>query len=576
VLDIPRLINLCKGFSAGADAEIVGFLNHYLTQPREAEPNLMEAFPFFIQQVHASKFKYISLLKYSEDDVLARYAFLCHFNAILSQTLSHFEIHDTPINYETPEDKIQLPILSKLRLLRTRILHKTKDKLWQKALDATQIKSEYLCVDINFYVANDLKAKVASGAKAPSYHKKFSVFCQVFNQMRQRQSKFFRLPPGERLMKIFSPGLGSDDAGGPYRDALEQMCSELESPTLELFELCANGVSKTGLNRDCYVPSKLGGEDSRGLKLEMYEFIGKLMGAAIRSKFVLNLHFAPLIWKKICCDEINPDQDLKDIDIYTAKYIEDLRKRRVKPSLLGASWEEEEDEDQKEDIANPQGVEDEAMSEEASEKVEEKDEDEAAKSSAKNARLEQNLAEFRAAHLSAYDEQCKALRCGLLTVVPSSLLSLFSWKELRRMVSGDQKIDVDFLERHTSYLNGNTRTDPHVEIFWEVLKTRFTQEDLAKFMTFVWGQSRLPARSEDLTKPFKICNHKVNAHERPSLIDQALPVAHTCFFSIDLPRYSSVDICHERLLYAVTNCVAIDIDTDRIAGLNGLQLTIPT
>lgn len=336
-------------------------------------------------------------------------------------------------------------------------------------------------------------------------------------------------------MKIFSPGLGSDDAGGPYRDALERMCSELESATLDLFELCPNGVSKTGLNRDCFVPSKLGGEDmERGLKLEMYEFIGKLMGAAIRSKFVLNLNFAPLIWKKIVCWRVTPD-DLKNIDHLTSKYIEGQRDGKGEVH----HWEEE----TKSPIFDTE------------QKLEEKLDD---------------LIDF---HLSKYDEQCLAIRSGLLTVVPSSLLTLFSWFELRRMVCGEQKIDVDFLERHTTYLNGNHRTDAHVEFFWDVLKTRFTQEDLAKFMTFVWGQSRLPARSEDLTKPFRICNHKVNDKSQVA-IDAALPVAHTCFFSIDLPRYSNIDVCAERLLYAVTNCVAIDIDNDRASGLSGLQLSI--
>ena len=40
--------------------------------------------------------------------------------------------------------------------------------------------------------------------------------------------------------------------------------------------------------------------------------------------------------------------------------------------------------------------------------------------------------------------------------------------------------------------------------------------------------------------------------------DQALPVAHTCFFSIDLPSYSSYATLRSKILFAIVNCQAID------------------
>ena len=36
--------------------------------------------------------------------------------------------------------------------------------------------------------------------------------------------------------------------------------------------------------------------------------------------------------------------------------------------------------------------------------------------------------------------------------------------------------------------------------------------------------------------------------------DDYLPVAHTCFFSLELPPYSSQEIMRTKLLYAVYNC----------------------
>ena len=37
-------------------------------------------------------------------------------------------------------------------------------------------------------------------------------------------------------------------------------------------------------------------------------------------------------------------------------------------------------------------------------------------------------------------------------------------------------------------------------------------------------------------------------------------MAHACFFSLHLPRYSSDEVMRERLLYAIENCTALDAD----------------
>ena len=50
--------------------------------------------------------------------------------------------------------------------------------------------------------------------------------------------------------------------------------------------------------------------------------------------------------------------------------------------------------------------------------------------------------------------------------------------------------------------------------------------------------------------------------------DRVYPVAHTCFFSLELPAYSSAAHCYERLLYAITHCQNIDIDTTTSAREN--------
>ena len=95
----------------------------------------------------------------------------------------------------------------------------------------------------------------------------------------------------------------------------------------------------------------------------------------------------------------------------------------------------------------------------------------------------------------------------------------------------------------------------HVRYLWASLR-RFTPEQRGAFLRFVWGRTRLPSTAREWG------DAKFTLHTRhtPSP-DAAYPVAHTCFFSLELPIYSSASICYERLLYAITNCVNIDMDT---------------
>jgi len=45
-----------------------------------------------------------------------------------------------------------------------------------------------------------------------------------------------------------------------------------------------------------------------------------------------------------------------------------------------------------------------------------------------------------------------------------------------------------------------------------------------------------------------------------SPMDALLPTAHVCFFALRLPRYSSDAVMRRQLLYAISNCLALDAD----------------
>ncbi len=125
------------------------------------------------------------------------------------------------------------------------------------------------------------------------------------------------------------------------------------------------------------------------------------------------------------------------------------------------------------------------------------------------------------------------------------------------MVCGCAEIDIKLLESITEYSSCDAN-DSHIRNFWQALG-EFNNEERSALIRFTWGRSRLPLTAEGFTQRFKI-----QSFDR-SPPDSYFPIAHTCFFSLELPRYSSIEIMKERLRYAIFNCHAIDAD-DTSAG----------
>lgn len=88
---------------------------------------------------------------------------------------------------------------------------------------------------------------------------------------------------------------------------------------------------------------------------------------------------------------------------------------------------------------------------------------------------------------------------------------------------------------------GVSPSQRHVRYLWQTLR-RFSPENRALFLRFVWGRTRLPAT------PSEWGDVRFTVHTRhTSSPDTAYPVAHTCFFSLELPTYSSLAICTRRV-----------------------------
>jgi len=165
------------------------------------------------------------------------------------------------------------------------------------------------------------------------------------------------------------------------------------------------------------------------------------------------------------------------------------------------------------------------------------------------------LEQLRKFRFHEYDVQIEAIRHGLGSIIPLGALSLLSWSHLETLVCGSPVIDVALLESVTDY-SGCSRKDPHVQNFWRAMR-EYSNDDRSAFVKFTWGRSRLPLTKADFSQRMKIQNMNI---PNGTNVDAYLPSSHTCFFSIEIPRYTTFEVLKAKVLYAIYNCPSIDGD----------------
>jgi len=585
-----HLLHDAKQFSLPADAQIVACVDR-ICDKKNLSASIQKFPPSkFEPGPHLIHYKLIEACKTS--DLQVRVLTLQLLNEQISALLPMLNFSVKPG---------MSPLTDSVRALRTLIFWSTKSNLWQNALTLTQTSSSFGTVNINRFKSNKLRDR----GKCDTTGKR-SCFGQLFRQLNKRDVTSFRIAKGQRAWRTKFLGEGGIDAGGLYRELIYCLCMELQSKQLPLFILCPNGREQIGQNRDKWVPNP---SATSPLYLAMYEFLGKLMGLAIRTLSLLNLDLPSIVWKALIGAPIEI-QDVVDIDRLSFKLIENMKSMEPKTVIMpkdstkdslpyGSSLRITGDVAiqgvrkgmqiiaiEGQDVSSPKEA-FEAISQ-AVEKskpwsvtfagrvtpeqfnmafVETKfvivgsdqKERQLVPGGANKTLQWENRKEF-CDHILDYrknefKEQCAAMRRGLACVVPYALLSLFTWNELEAQVCGRSQMNVDLLQKMTKY-QGCSASDRHIQFFWQIMRNRFDEFEKAKFLKFVWGRARLPVRAADFQTHFTI-NALPASNRNP---DAFMPIGHTCFFSVDIPAYTNLNIMHKRLLYAITHCEAIDAD----------------
>jgi hypothetical protein len=92
-------------------------------------------------------------------------------------------------------------------------------------------------------------------------------------------------------------------AGGLFRESMAQFATDIMDDRVGLFIACPNDRANHGDGQHLYIPRTATLPFSR---LPMMQFVGNLMGVAIRTQEPLPISLPPLIWKLLVCDMRTP------------------------------------------------------------------------------------------------------------------------------------------------------------------------------------------------------------------------------------------------------------------------------
>uniref|UniRef100_A0A0N4ZYG9 HECT domain-containing protein n=1 Tax=Parastrongyloides trichosuri TaxID=131310 RepID=A0A0N4ZYG9_PARTI len=130
---------------------------------------------------------------------------------------------------------------------------------------------------------------------------------------------------------------------------------------------------------------------------------------------------------------------------------------------------------------------------------------------------------------------------GFKTVMSSRLLPFFQPKELQELVVGNECYDWQLFKDTTIYKDVYHAKHPTIRAFWEAF-FEFNLEQRKKFLQFLMGSTRIPIQG--------IGSIRMTIQPIP---ENLLPVAHTCFNILDLPKIEDTQEIYKRLLISIEN-----------------------
>jgi len=140
----------------------------------------------------------------------------------------------------------------------------------------------------------------------------------------------------------------------------------------------------------------------------------------------------------------------------------------------------------------------------------------------------------------------EALRA--LSEEAAPFMSLLSHTDWRVMLCGDPAISGQQVIAAMRFSGFNKKSN--VPAWIKEILLSFSEDYLRKFLVFVTGSPSLTSTSG---------TNKVEINVRCQSRSAALPVAHTCFFHLDVPDYKDRETLQAKLLYSITHAQGFEV-----------------
>lgn len=254
----------------------------------------------------------------------------------------------------------------------------------------------------------------------------------------------------------------------------------------------------------------------------MYFLVGTLCGLAIYNSMIIDLNFPLVLYKKLCGAQPNLG-DLKELDPLLGRSLQqvldykDDEDNNVSDLCLMFTAHREVFGEVTEVELRPDGANITVTAENRQEYVE--------------AYVNYVFNESVARPFEHFSE-------GFHRVCGGKVFNLFRPEELMEMVVGNQNYDWEELEKTAIYKGDYWQKHQVIIWFWQVFHN-LSLDDKKDFLLFLTGCNKVPINGLKIVI-------------QPMAVDESyLPVAHTCFNVLDLPRYSSKEKLEAKLKLAL-------------------------
>jgi len=336
-----------------------------------------------------------------------------------------------------------------------------------------------------------------------------SIVGQCFKELDRQSHRQRHLGAGQWWTTKLV-GEDCQDAGGGFRDVVQNLGVELMSEALPLFVKTGDKLGES----ECYVPNP------GCLDLEKFRFVGNLMGACIRSEERLTLDLPRCVWELLAGRGIS-FQDYAMLEPEVAESMRQIEENDF-PSgpIPEAAWPETLC--LTFTVTGPKEEEIELVPAGAARAVHYSDRFE-------YVRL------LRHQKLHQWDTQIAAMRQGLRDYrIYAPVFALWRAADLEVAVAGDPVIPVEQLQKSVQ-VDG-----PHDQktYFWAAVE-RMTMDQRSLMIKFACGRSRLPV------------NMYVKLGRGSS---NRLATSSVCGFTMYIPAQSTAEDMYQNLVETVVSC----------------------